>query len=58
MKAVHMASDCGDISFVLVKNDENIVQVSSVVNDIVCLKPVLDDQFLKILKIKFGCCAR
>jgi hypothetical protein len=41
MKALHMVSDCGDMSFVLVKND--IVHVS-VVNYIVCFKPVFNDQ--------------
>jgi hypothetical protein len=45
-----MVSDCGDISFVLVKNDKNVGHVSLVVNGIVCFDPVFDDQLLKILK--------
>jgi hypothetical protein len=34
------------------------IMISSVVNDIVCFKPVFNDQLLRILKIKLSCCAR
>jgi hypothetical protein len=38
----------------VVKNDKDIVYVSSVENDVVCFHPMINDQFLEILKQELG----
>jgi hypothetical protein len=35
-----MVGDCGDINFGLVETDEDIIYVLSVINYIVCFKPL------------------